>query len=352
MKRIPSLDGLRAVSILVVIASHAIVTPGFTFAPFRYFIEGFVTGDLGVNIFFVISGYIITQILRKEETASGRISLKNFYTRRILRIFPVYYFFLFVVFICYHYNFVNDLSIRSFVPALTFTTGLWPLNTGWNLGHTWSLSTEEQFYLLWPGLMILLSGLKKRNLLLVALIILIPVFRIVWYYRFGDYMYSFPGRGDCILMGCLLALNEDFLSVFIKKYPKLVRVLPAMLLLCVFTINYCAYKTMLGFITVPFCFTVHGIFAGSLILKYVVRKNKQESTGYRLLNLKWMIWIGLLSYSLYLWQQFFLQKSDYSPYWWKQFPVNLIPIFLAAAISYYCIEKPVLKFRKYFFVKS
>jgi peptidoglycan/LPS O-acetylase OafA/YrhL len=136
--RLPSLDGLRAISIIGVLYAHATITPHFFFTNNRilHFLLSFIAGDNGVNIFFVISGFLITNLLISEETRNQKIDLKAFYIRRVFRILPVYFIFLLVVFMCQQFSLVHDMDVQSFLPPLTFTTGALNIPTGWTLGHT------------------------------------------------------------------------------------------------------------------------------------------------------------------------------------------------------------------------
>jgi peptidoglycan/LPS O-acetylase OafA/YrhL len=143
MGRIPSLDGIRAVAVALVLACHYGNDFGIS--------DFFNVGDLGVRIFFVISGFLITSLLLKELKQAGSIDLKRFYFRRTLRIFPPFYFYLGAMLALSALGLCN-LTFRGALPAFTYTSNYW---TEWNLSgfvtsHSWSLATEEQFYLIWP----------------------------------------------------------------------------------------------------------------------------------------------------------------------------------------------------------
>lgn len=131
-KRIPSLDGLRAVSILLVMFGHLCYLDKF---PIHH--NGITDSFAhhGVIIFFVISGFLITTLLLKEKE-SGNIDIKSFYQRRAWRILPVAYLYIVVAEICSHF------SLRSFLMAATYTTSYSTMQLPWQLGHLWSLSVE------------------------------------------------------------------------------------------------------------------------------------------------------------------------------------------------------------------
>ena len=150
MRLIPSLDGLRAVSICLVLLAHAswFLPVWLTrTSPFRYIVG---SGTNGVAAFFVVSGFLITSLLLNEQQKTGSISLKRFYFRRTLRIFPPYYAFMLVMLGLWATHFVN-LDPAAVKAALTYTWALIPLQQESGLiAHCWSLSIEELFYLLWP----------------------------------------------------------------------------------------------------------------------------------------------------------------------------------------------------------
>ena len=177
-RNIPSLDGLRAVSVGMVIAAHLseVVAQKIPFIPLWLYAAW---GSLGVQTFFVISGFLITLILLKELNATGTISLGRFYFRRALRIFPAFYVYL-AAGLALTLAGVFAGKPSAFLIAGTYTTNYLGLDSPL-LEHTWSLSLEEQFYLLWPAALLLL-GTRKGIKLATWLILLSPLSRIVTYY--------------------------------------------------------------------------------------------------------------------------------------------------------------------------
>ena len=112
-------------------------------------------GRLGVQIFFVISGFLITSLLLREKESTGSISLKLFYARRTLRIFPAFYLF-FITIAVLSYLRLIELPRYDLLHAATYTMN-YSGNGTWWMGHLWSLSVEEQFYFVWPSLMFLIG---------------------------------------------------------------------------------------------------------------------------------------------------------------------------------------------------
>jgi peptidoglycan/LPS O-acetylase OafA/YrhL len=176
-RRIPSLDGLRAISILAVMLGHAQGTRGFPDNPVLHLFGD--TGNLGVRVFFVISGFLITSLLLAEQERNGRISLRVFYLRRALRICPACYVYIIVIGVL---GAVGAVEVRKgdLVFAATYTNNF-VADRSWVLGHLWSLAVEEQFYLLWPA-MLCLGGRRRAVIGAIAVVAVSPLLRIsAWY---------------------------------------------------------------------------------------------------------------------------------------------------------------------------
>ena len=196
MRRIPSLDGLRAVAILMVCLSHLAQTKGSPIHNFSSF------GNLGVRIFFVISGMLITRLLLDELHRDGSISLKGFYFRRTLRIFPAMWFYMGVVLLLEAAG-VLSLLPKDALHAFTYTVN-YDQHRSWYIGHLWSLSVEEQFYLLWP-MAIWLGGARVAMRTAIASVILAPLLRLVLILSVpgAPILEWFPTTCDALATGCL-----------------------------------------------------------------------------------------------------------------------------------------------------
>ena len=350
MNKYPSINGLRAISILFVIAHHLQIMDGVFnnllqyqwLIPFVYFLAD---DYLGVNVFFVISSFLITSLLVEEEKQEGTISLKNFYIRRTLRIFPAYYFLLLVYFVLQLFGIIH-LNGFSWLTSITYTKYInwWQ---DWFTAHAWSLSVEEQFYLLWP--LLFLCGEKVRKNGAWVLMFVAPCFRLYSHYYPLSWMNEMTlfTRVDAIAIGCLIALYKDkILELLSPHFGKvfLFSLLGLFLLSNLPNINN-RLNLKLDFIFVPIAYTygtMANVFIGAILLYSVFGAKK---IWFKVLNSKIFNFIGMLSYSIYLWQQLFLSNLNH---WTTGFPQNLTFIFVAALLSFYCIEKPFLVLKEKF----
>jgi peptidoglycan/LPS O-acetylase OafA/YrhL len=329
---IPSLDGLRALSIVLVLAAHLDGTRRF---PFH---TGMVLGDvgnLGVRIFFVISGFLITTLLLKEFDRTDTISLRNFYLRRTLRIFPAFYVFAFSIGLAVMAGWITLLP-GDLLHGLTYTMN-YHVPHGWYMGHIWSLSVEEQFYLLWPCTMLLAGPRRARWICLIA-IIAPPVLRIVGLFLVGAGLntYQFHLVADAIATGCLFSILYNRLGAS-ERYLRFIRSSTFLLVLGLGLLVFIfSRSTRLYF---AFGITILNLCIALCIDRYV--RFPGTAVG-RVLNSRPLRGIGLLSYSLYLWQQPFLNRHTASLF--TTFPVNLVMVGLCAAVSYYLIEQPIRRY--------
>jgi peptidoglycan/LPS O-acetylase OafA/YrhL len=337
-RNIPSLDGLRAVSVLMVIGSHmnGSLARLIPFVPFWVFVGW---GALGVQMFFVISGFLITQILLKELNSTGTVSLKRFYFRRAMRIFPPFYVYMGVA-LALTLAGVFARDPRAFIVAGTYTWNY--LGRGSRLvEHTWSLSLEEQFYLLWPAALVFL-GAKKSLRLAVWVILLSPLSRIVTYYVAPNHralLNAMLHTGvDSIMFGCLLALfwqNVRFNEWVRPLVRGRVAAVGAAFVLILGPVFLGA--RFRGSYSLVFGLTLNALCL-SLILLYVVRL--PGSRVGRLLNTAVLRHLGVISYSLYLWQQLF---TGVNRAWF--FPWSLPAILACAELSYWLVERPSFRLR-------
>jgi peptidoglycan/LPS O-acetylase OafA/YrhL len=336
-KRIPSLDGLRAISIAAVLLGHLSGTRGFPQILTTIIRNPYVDiANLGVRVFFVISGFLITGLLIAEEKKTGSVSLKQFYIRRTLRIFPAYFVFLGVMWV-FDQSGVIAVAARDFVHAVTYTMNYAP-DRGWYLGHLWSLAVEEQFYLLWP-LTVVLVGLRGARRVGFSVIWLVPLIRItesvMWPSRRSMIGETFETTADALAIGCLLALSREalFARVWYRRAVESAWVVPALLLagLIIGTRFRPSILIAQTIINIAIALGIDGCvrFPGS-------------SFG-TVLNSRPLVFVGTLSYSLYLWQQPFLNRGSSATL--AMFPINICAAATCALLSYYLVERPVLRLR-------
>ena len=338
-KHLPALDGLRAVAVFLVIFYHA----GISVAP----------GGLGVLIFFVLSGFLITWLMLVEADRYGSVSLRDFYARRSLRIFPAFYAYaacVLVILVVRHRQIVEGQLVAALLYFNNYYQALrGDPNTGFS--HTWSLAVEEQFYLLWPAAF-LLFGRNRRRLASVLCLVIAGI----WIYRFllvphvsQGYIYeAFDTRADSLLCGCLLAiaLREGFATGFFR-------------IVCS---NYAAAIASLALLAISvwlelrlgvdyrdrYGFALDSALAAILLCQAIAFRGR---TLFRWLDLKPVRYLGGISYSLYLWQQLVIGAAE-KPLARYGLMVTL-PVVVAACVamatlSWQLVERPALRLKKRF----
>ena len=316
MGRIPSLDGVRAVSIALVVVGH--------WAELRFHSD--VAGafaNLGVRIFFVLSGFLITSLLVRERERTGFICVREFYVRRAYRILPAAMMFMTVTFAL----FWRELRWYHMAPAVFYLANF-DFTHPWYLGHLWSLSVEEQFYLLWPGA--LRTWHRHRTKILLAVVAFAPAYRVLCHVAglHGQADETFPAVADVLAMGCLLA-------IFAERVPRIGKLWALGMGAAVVMVP--TYWGVRGFHSDPILLFVlwplmHVSIAGLIL--HVVRAR------YAWLNLRPVMWLGQISYSLYLWQQLFV-FGTVGRAWY-----GIILAVGGASASYYLVERPMLRLRE------
>lgn len=336
----PELDGLRAISITLVLIAHL----GF---------EKIIPGGLGVTIFFFISGYLITGLLIDEHRDTGSISLRNFYVRRIIRLYPA----LIVLVILYSIvaPFINQhLDFREALAALFYYENyflLYNQHIEAHLRMCWSLSVEEHFYLLFPLLTIIFVKNTKRYIAaIISLIVASLVIRCIATYIYGtgewanDYTYiSTLCRSDSILIGCLSAVlvKNGYIHSYLAKLNKWV--LAIAVLTIVFTL---VFRNSFFRQTIRYSLQSLALF---VIIPAIVHKWHMNPVR-KILSGSLIVWVGKISYGLYLFHRVAYAVTGYvfhktgAMYYVSSFLLT----FLLASACYYAIENKVSKLRRYF----
>jgi peptidoglycan/LPS O-acetylase OafA/YrhL len=333
-RSIPSLDGLRAISVLFVILGHT----NSTFLDSVRLLGPLRDGALGVNVFFVISGFLITHILLREADKFGHINVKTFYIRRAFRIFPPFYAFLGVV-TCLRIVHIYSFEWSSLLSSAAYVWNYSLQEGSWILGHTWSLSLEEQFYLIWPACVVAFS---RRACLKIAgaAVVLSPISRVATYILFpawrGHIGMMLHTHIDTIMVGCFVALAFN-LNLFPRIFHSLTRPMWIWLMAgYLFIAAPYLNNRFAGAFALPLGITLTSLSCGA-ILVYVVRA--PESVLGTILNQRWIKHFGVISYSVYLWQQMFTGEDASS------FPLNVIFIVLCAEASHWFVERPFNRLR-------
>jgi peptidoglycan/LPS O-acetylase OafA/YrhL len=346
--RIPSLDGLRALSIALVLIGHALMS--FKLRGAGRDVAA-ALGGMGVSVFFVISGFLITHLLLREQEKTGEISLRDFYVRRTFRIWPAFYFFLLVCFVLQRSGII-ELPTISLLYAGAYVWNYAPAATNTWLGHTWSLAVEEQFYLFWPLVVI---GLGRRRAIGVSLAILLlsPIVRGLTlalldhdHFLVHRMWMTAHTRFDTIMIGCLASL--------LWRVPAFHAALGAMFraklqhgALAFFLLGSAPLRTL-----VPWYHSVVGysVEAVCIVLIMLWSVQRTDTPWARLLNCAPLVHLGVISYSVYLWQQIFLNEKNLS--WTGILPISLICTLAAAEFSFFCIERPALRLRERFLTRA
>lgn len=336
-RHIPMLDGLRAISVILVVLYHC-----GTGAP----------AGLGVLAFFVLSGFLITWLLLKEYDSRGTVSLKSFYARRSLRIFPAFYcYWLIVVTASFLHN--RGIPVGQAVASFFYVSNYYQIFAGdpnTTLSHAWSLGIEEQFYILWPVCFLLLARNLQRLIRVLALGLV-----VVWIYRAvlltigidqGYFYWAFDTRADHLMAGCLLAavLKSELAPRVVRGvcYSRAAPFASVALLTAssvAASLYGSTYRDSIGF-------TIDPLIVSVLILQLIAFR---EHAPWRWLDSRVMIYLGGVSYSIYLYQQLavgpFLQRLTGLPYG-VQLILTLAVCIALAAISYHVVEQPFRRLQR------
>ena len=338
-ERLPSLDGLRGISAAMVVLGHAekLLKVG------RHLLFGAgvvdVWGPVGVTLFFVISGFLITRLLIAEQDESGAINLFRFFVRRGLRILPAYWVYLSTIAVLACAGAVVA-GRGGFAHAFSFTTD-YVNPDSWVLNHSWSLSVEEQFYALWPLLLVIVGAAKARRTALL-LIFAAPLARVLTYFYVPHLRPAITSmlhlRVDALMIGCWAAL-EQRLNPSSRPLEILGRPRTA-----AFAAAYCVLIAGIvrhvGFANVAFGYGLEELSACSIVL-WALRHPASKPA--RVLNSPAFVHAGAISYSLYLWQQLWLTHERPTPLW--KIPLLVIGAVLCAEASYRLVERPLLRLR-------
>jgi peptidoglycan/LPS O-acetylase OafA/YrhL len=338
---LPALDGLRMLAVVTVIVGHV----GYP-----------VPADLGVNVFFVLSGFLITWLLLKERARTGRISFKTFYLRRAFRLLPAYYVFLALSLANYYGRSHGGAAQRTdiIVPSLLYYANYFNAlhdHPPTPISHTWSLAVEEQFYVLWPLVFSFFYARGRRPMVwfLAVSIALVATWRslLFCYVHVGTaYVYNaFDTRFDSLAVGCLAAVMTQSPRVLAvaevvarcSVYPMFVALLIAVSRSLPLTYHY-----SLGF-------SVEAALIGVAMLQLVQLASRPT---WRWLDHPAVAYLGKISYPMYLYHgicnsfssQIFRDPSRL----YLRLALALALTIVLGTISFYLVERPFLRLRQRF----
>lgn len=340
---VPSLDGIRAASFLLVFAAHA-------------GLERVVPGGFGVTVFFFLSGYLITTLLRMEQDARGTVSLRQFYLRRALRILPPFYLVLGIAAIAAAGSLIpGGVEGRPLAAQALHFANYWIVLHGYEgqpsgTGVYWSLAVEEHFYVVFPCLYLVLRALvrdrRRQAMALWALCGAVLAWRCVLVYALHaapDRTYvATDARFDSILFGCALALHGNPMldgpsRISEASWKYLFLPASALALLASFVYRDPGFRETLRY-------TIQG---AALTSVFIVAVRYPGWGPFRLLNLPVMTFLGVLSYPLYLVHHVMLGALGAAPLG----PGLRAVIALAASIAvawviHELVEKPCARLRR------
>lgn len=336
-RRVPMLDIVRAFAALLVVVDHFRLTRG-------------LTGTVGVTIFFALSGYLITGLLLGENKRTGRISLGGFYRRRMFRIFPAFYVF-WLVYICLMVWNSEKIpwpqAMSSFFYYSNYywgITGTVPL-----MVITWSLSIEEQFYLIWPLIFCKWKDsfvwLTRGTLCLIALSFCSRLIEnYIFHLDLNYLMYAFEARADSLMVGCLLAITVATGSArrFVNTVAATSYFLPITLGLLIFS----GIKTLDNTYNVIFRSTVEAFLAAVLIAQLLALPKHSWWNG---LNNRALRFFGQISYSVYLYHGLcrrFVESVLGIHDVYAVAVLGLLSTLVVASASFYLIEKTFIRLGK------
>ncbi len=350
------LDGLRGLAILLVATGHLF----YRFYPFKF-------GWIGLNLFFVLSGYLITDRLFYHITLPTAKYFKNFYARRVLRIFPLYYgclaFFFGLLpffYVKYNQNFGSLFHIQAWywLYCSNWRQVFYGLPPNQLFFHFWSLAVEEQFYLAWPLLFFIFRSLKQRLLIICLLIFLAVVIRFWSYGTISAYYNTFTA-GEPLLLGCLVCImqkNDKLLLVY--RYIRLLFIFSLLSLGLILISNSDLHITNKLLLLIGYS-NINVIWV--FLLCVLITPNSLNTFVTRIFSTKILIWLGLYSYGIYVFHwiilQLFINKYErwgvdhgwgLSGSFWISRLLGICCILMISYASYHLYERKFLLLKKYF----
>jgi peptidoglycan/LPS O-acetylase OafA/YrhL len=344
---IPSLDGIRALSFLIVFVAHDGVEA--------------VPGLFGVAVFFFLSGYLITTLMRIEIETTGTLSVKNFFLRRAFRILPPFYLVLLLILWIVRAGWLAGTYTRwDLVASLLYMTNYWNIYVrsimmpGFNI--FWSLAVEEHFYLIFPFVVLVMLRLRiskrAQTVFLLGACAAVLIWRCILVFKlhsldmtFGPVafplrtMYATDTRLDSILFGCVLALWGNPMLDSRPRHSWVATLAGIVALLATFVIRAPEFRE-------TFRYSVQGL---ALMPLFISAIRLHDHWAFAWLNSRWLRWIGVLSYTLYLVHYPALNLAEQ----WSnnRLAVGVVALTMSLAVAHLMhlfVEKPMAAVRRRF----
>jgi peptidoglycan/LPS O-acetylase OafA/YrhL len=340
---VPSLDGVRAIAALMVMFFHFFqnLTPNNTGVSLLKTLSSF--GQTGVSLFFVLSGFLITRILIREKSQPD--FFRNFYFRRSLRIFPLYYFYLTLVFVII--PLISHVEIPAFSKQIYHWVYLqdFAITFHWNYAgpiHFWSLAVEEHFYLFFPLLVYFLSEKKLVYALAALILSSITVRYFLTKAHFEVFYFTFS-RLDELVLGAILAILEINKKLTADKAARFMYLfifvaMPTLVLWVVYSKDANDVLQVVKYILISLCY-----FS---IIGYIVALNEHHIIK-KTLSIKPLLFIGKISYGLYVYHGICFNLITVNNLCVKFFGSFILTI-LVSSVSFYFFESYFLRFKNYF----
>ena len=329
----PAFDGLRAVATALVIADHSRV-------------PGFGPGYFGVDLFFVLSGFLITRLLVDEINAHGKIYMPGFYLRRFLRLTPP----LLLLLLAYVaiapmawpqfslWEHIRDAGLAGFYLS-DYARAFWHIPR--ILQHSWSLSVEEHFYLIWPFAVLLLTRIepRRRVVCLFGVYLLATAWRV---FEYGDVgwpatYYRFDTRMGGLVLGALLATSLPHMDRVSQKMANAVGVFACAALVLCLSIGYWHAPWSLVWMTTLAQFAAAGL---------LIAASTQNSWVKSALSAPPLVGIGVISYGVYLWHYPVAVYFRGLLPWHQTISIVVIFAVIMATASYFAVERPLQRYRR------
>ncbi len=353
----PNLDGLRFFAFFLVFWQHAFVPLMETLqipADYKHY---FVTGGLGVSFFFVLSGFLITYLLLKENAKNGFINIKAFYVRRILRILPLYYAVLAFGFLLYplmryllHLPPQDNGNPVLYILFLgNFDVMSAALDRPSFVGILWSLAIEEQFYIFWVLLLVIVP--RKLYIFLILLVIIVSTaFRALQTDEKILYFHTLSVISDLGIGAAMayLAFNKPSFTAFFKRLSKLA-------IAAIYVLGIALVFVFPNLFNAAIQRIVFSLFFAFVIAE----QNYSDNSFYKMSNFKRISFCGVFTYGLYMLHPIVFYFINLAAEWIGIEKAAISTILMvaaaglalsiaAAAASFYIFEKPVLKFKQRF----